>query len=90
MEPGVLEPGQKVEQDVPVDPGVARTRASGGVCDPTAPDRHSTTGTTPTSTFVGRVAGDDIGYEGETGAETRAAANREHTEDRDPESEPPD
>ena len=50
-----------------------RTEDTGGVRDPSAPDRHSTTGTTPNETFVGRAAGDDPGYL-VTGAEDRAAA----------------
>jgi hypothetical protein len=37
------------------------------------PDQHTTTGTTPSGTFVGRVAGDDTGAGEETGAERRAA-----------------
>jgi len=53
---------------------VAESRDTGGVDQPSAPDRHSTTGTTPNDTFVGRVAGSDIGYEQTTGAEARAAA----------------
>lgn len=76
-EGGYTDPGQKSEQDVAVDRGVARTRATGGVPNPTVPDQHSTTGTTPTYTFVGRTAGNDSGYVGETGAEARAAALRE-------------
>ncbi|MFF6783376.1 hypothetical protein [Streptomyces sp. NPDC012510] len=39
-----------------------------------AADQHSTTGTTPNETFVGRVAGNDPGYL-ETGAEERAEAD---------------
>jgi hypothetical protein len=44
----------------------------GGERDASAPDSHSTTGTTPNETFVGRPGGDDPGYL-ETGAEKRAA-----------------
>lgn len=40
----------------------AQTRPTGGVADPEAPDTHSTTGTTPNDTFVGRVSGDDPGH----------------------------
>ena len=40
--------------------------------DPTKPDQASTTGTTPDAEYVGRIAGDDLGYAGETGAERRA------------------
>ena len=51
---------------------------SGTGVQPTGPaapaDQNSTTGTTPNEDFVGRVSGDDGGgYEGETGAEARAA-----------------
>lgn len=62
----------KSEQDVPTDDKVAGSRETGGVADPSAPDQHSTTGTTPNETYVGRVAGADTGYEGETGAERRS------------------
>jgi hypothetical protein len=62
------------ESDVPLDKAVAWTRAVGGESNPSHPDQHSTTGTTPNETFVGRIAGDDIGYYEETGAERRAAA----------------
>lgn len=69
-------------EDVAVDRGVAGSRALGGVADPDAPDQGSTTGPTPTEEFVGRVAGDDIGYAGETGAEARAEAERRLREQR--------
>lgn len=69
------------EPDVEKDPNVARTRDAGGV-DPDQkdrpdderadPDGGSTTGTDENETFVGRVAGQDAGYAGETGAEARA------------------
>ena len=61
------------EDDVDQDDGQALSRATGGVEDPSQPDQASTTGTTPNGEFVGRVAGDDVGYAGETGAERRAA-----------------
>jgi hypothetical protein len=35
------------------------------------------TGTGDTDTFVGRAAGRDLGYAGETGAEARREAQRE-------------
>ena len=60
------------ERDVEPDENVARTRETGGEPDPDQPDQHTTTGTTPNETFVGRVAGQDVGYAGETGAERRA------------------
>lgn len=63
------------------DPNLARTRESGGV-DPSDknhphdlgsdPDGGSTTGTDESQEFVGRAAGQDAGYAGETGAEARA------------------
>ena len=56
------------------DPAAARAREEAGVADETQPDQGSTTGTTPSGSFVGRTAGQDTGYEGETGAERRAAA----------------
>lgn len=62
------------EKDVDVDDKVALTRAEGGVPQEDTPDQNSTTGTTPSEDFVGRVSGDDGGgYEGETGAERRQA-----------------
>ena len=65
------------ESDVSRDPKEARSRETGGVEDPSQPDQGSTTGTTPSGTFVGRAAGEDAGYEGETGAERRAAEEAE-------------
>jgi hypothetical protein len=63
------------EQDVDPDDGQALSRDEGGVEQPDVADQNSTTGTTPNEDFVGRVSGDDGGgYEGETGAEARAAA----------------
>lgn len=64
------------EPDVQRDEQIANARETGGVPDQEAPDQHSTTGTTPNETYVGRVAGADPGYEGETGAERRARTNR--------------
>jgi hypothetical protein len=48
------------------------SRETGGVPNDEMPDQGSTTGTTPSEEFVGRVAGEDTGYEEETGAERRA------------------
>jgi hypothetical protein len=69
------------EPDVAADPNVTRSRETGGM-DPDhrtrpvdergGPDAPSTTGTAENETFVGRVAGQDAGYTGETGAEARA------------------
>ncbi len=65
------------EGDVPNDPALANAREQGGsepgdhdtVADP---DGESTTGVDANQEFVGRVAGDDPAYAGETGAERRA------------------
>ncbi len=66
-------PKKITEEDVPTDKNVASSRATGGVPDPDALDQASTTGSSPTPEYVGRIAGDDIGFIGETGAERRAA-----------------
>ncbi|MFP5218140.1 MAG: hypothetical protein ACLGIG_00170 [Actinomycetes bacterium] len=65
------------EEDVDRDDHEALSRATGGVPDPDEPDQHSTTGTTPNDTMVGRVSGQDVGYAGETGAEKRAQWEKE-------------
>ena len=67
------------EPDVEADPTVARTRETGGVAgdhpaDRAEGDATTTTGTAESEEFVGRVAGQDLGYAGPTGAEARAAA----------------
>ncbi len=67
------------EPDVEVDAHLARTRETGGTADGHPDDRTegdavATTGGGETDEFVGRVAGRDLGYAGETGAEARAAA----------------
>ena len=69
------------EDDAPQDTGEAASRDTGGVENEAQPDQQSTTGTTPDDTYVGRIAGDDVGYAGETGAEARAEANREAAEE---------
>ena len=61
------------EEDVRPDDAQALSRATGGVADAEAPDQASTTGTTPKGEYVGRIAGDDVGYAGEQGADRRAA-----------------
>ena len=66
------------EEDTDPDDAEALSRATGGVPDPEAPDQGSTTGTTPNDVFVGRVAGQDVGYAEEQGGERRAAYEREH------------
>ncbi len=60
------------EDDVADDETQARSRATGGAPDETAADSQGTTGTGENEEFVGRAAGQDDGYEGETGAERRA------------------
>ncbi len=65
---------EHTERDVEPDEGVAESRDTGGVPDPGEPDQATTTGTTPTGEYVGRIAGDDVGYAEETGAEARAEA----------------
>jgi hypothetical protein len=67
---------KRSESDVSSDDQVAGSRATGGVADPDAPDQASTTGSSPTPGFVGRVAGADEGDTGESGAERRAEAAR--------------
>ncbi|CAN5717814.1 hypothetical protein BH24ACT13_BH24ACT13_07030 [soil metagenome] len=67
------------EDDVADDDTQARTRATGGAPEEgspgdTAEDSKGTTGTGESEEFVGRAAGQDDGYEGETGAERRAEA----------------
>ncbi len=66
------------EDDVERDDAQALSRATGdGDGESDEPDADGTTGTGDSETFVGRVAGQDVGYAGETGAERRAAAQRE-------------
>lgn len=62
------------ESDVPADAHVAHARETGGRARGERDhddDAESTTGVEESETFVGRVAGADEGYEGETGAEAR-------------------
>ena len=69
------------EPDVEPDPQIARSRETGGVPDhpdATEGDAPGTTGTGDGEEFVGRVAGRDLGYAGETGAEARAEAGEEN------------
>jgi hypothetical protein len=64
------------EEDVDPDDAQALSRATGGARSE-EPDAASTTGTGESGTFVGRVSGQDVGYAGETGAERRAATERD-------------
>lgn len=66
--------GEGSGEDVAGDPALASNRATGGEHVELTGDRGSVTGTGRTGEFVGRVAGDDVGYAGETGAERRADA----------------
>lgn len=64
------------ETDVDPDEAQALSRATrGGPSD--EPEADSTTGTGESDTFVGRVAGQDVGYAGETGAERRESAQQD-------------
>ena len=65
------------ESDVPADSAVAESRETGGSPTADTPDAQSTTGTGESDEFVGRVAGADEGFEGETGAERRQQAAKE-------------
>ena len=64
---------ERSESDVASDPHLAGSRDTGGKPDPEAPDQSSTTGSSPTSEYLGRIAGDDPGDVEESGAERRAA-----------------
>ena len=71
------------ESDVAADQHLARTRETGGEPtghpdDRSAGDAPATTGTAEGQEFVGRVAGRDLGYAGETGAEARAEAGEKN------------
>ncbi|SHG53187.1 hypothetical protein SAMN05443575_2183 [Jatrophihabitans endophyticus] len=60
------------EPDVDEDEARVDSRDTGGVPDADKPDQGSTTGSTPKGEYVGRTAGQDVGYAEETGAERRA------------------
>jgi hypothetical protein len=72
--------GEQTESDVPLDTATARSRATGGVDEPDAVARNSTTGTTPNETFVGRVGGDETDV-GMLGGEVRAEYERNHPDE---------
>ncbi|GAA4520009.1 hypothetical protein GCM10023191_096290 [Actinoallomurus oryzae] len=74
---GTMKRNKHTERDVEPDEAVAASRDTGGVPDPDQPDQATTTGTTPNEKFVGRVAGQDVGYAEETGAEARADRARD-------------
>jgi hypothetical protein len=63
------------EDDVDTDGALANSRSTGGD-ESQEGDSGTTTGTGHSEEFVGRTAGQDLGYEEETGAEVRAEAER--------------
>jgi hypothetical protein len=63
------------EDDVEIDRQVVNSRATGGG-QRSGGDAESTTGTGTSAEFVGRTAGQDEGFAGETGAEARSEAER--------------
>jgi hypothetical protein len=65
--------GQR-ESDVADDDAQALQRVTGGAPDAEGEDAQATTGAGPSGSFVGREAGEDAGYAGETGAERRATS----------------
>lgn len=66
----------ETETDVQRDDAVAGSRPTGGANDAKGPGTRGTTGSAEHGEFVGRISGDDSGYEEETGAEIRARAQR--------------
>jgi len=68
---------RRPEADAPMDTAVAWSREHGGVPDPDQPDQGSTTGTTPSGEYVGRISADDAGAFEESGAQRRAEAGRD-------------
>jgi hypothetical protein len=63
---------KRTEDDTQDDDKLAQSRETGGVENDDDPNQASTTSTSPDADYVGRVAGDDVGYAGETGAEARS------------------
>jgi hypothetical protein len=72
-------PGTNGESDVTADLHVARSRATGGRATDQA-DSATSTGTGRSGTFVGRVAGDDLGHTSDSG-DTRAERRPQRQED---------
>ena len=68
---------QRSESDVARDDTVADSRAHGGQPGKTDMDAATTTGTGANEAFVGRAAGQDPGDAGVSGAEARAADERD-------------
>ncbi len=61
------------ESDVPDDDAQASGRPTGGDPEAHGGDSEATTGSGESGVFVGRTAGQDEGYAGQTGAEARGA-----------------
>jgi hypothetical protein len=59
------------ESEAGHDPRTAASRVAGGRHTEHEGDQGSVTGTGDTDTFVGRAAGRDLGFAGETGAEAQ-------------------
>lgn len=70
------------ESDVPDDEAEATRRPTGGDAEADGGDSEATTGSGESGIFVGRTAGQDEGYAGQTGAEARGAG-----ESRDPDTD---
>jgi len=66
------------EEDAPTEPGTDAARPTGGGSDAPTQDRHSTTGTTSSETFVGRAGSDETGDTGVSGAEARGDGDLDH------------
>ncbi|MEJ8281687.1 hypothetical protein [Pseudonocardia spirodelae] len=79
--------GRTPAEDVEPDPHLASSRETGGLPGAEGGDAVATTGTGDSGEFVGRVAGRDEGFAGETGAEARAEAG-EPTADDAPDRDP--
>ncbi|PGH48113.1 hypothetical protein CRI70_24740 [Streptomyces sp. Ru87] len=78
---GAVEPSPTSRGTAEVHSG--RPEDTGGRPESGTADQHSSTGTTPNETVVGRASGDDPGYL-ETGAEARAEGRAEERADNRP------
>lgn len=67
---------QGTESDAGHDPRTAASRVTGGEHPENEGDQGAVTGTGESEVFVGRGAGRDLGYAGETGAEVRREAEQ--------------
>jgi hypothetical protein len=66
------------ENDAPTDPAHG-TRETGGGPDIGTMDKHSTSGTTTSESYVGRAGGDETGDVGLSGGEARTGEVGGHT-----------